>query len=243
MAAELTWSLSVPFHLYRKYDGGTMMVMTCHVCWEDTYIWCLNCKTDCPSDFVQVARSVLSQTRTQGSWEADIYMFDAVQSNWLQKASLCCAEKYCNVVQRIHHQYCHTTTGRKYPSVGQQSHLAPSASMLFLPHFPTVTTIKLLRLWNLESAGLCSLLHQLIMFYEHVVSFSSHHMQPDVLTWISSTSECCAVLWSYVQGKRHITEEANVFGSSSWLALWPQVLTGHVAIAAMKYFHLNPAFP
>lgn len=36
MAAELTWSLSVPFHLYRKYDGGTMMVMTCHVRWEDT---------------------------------------------------------------------------------------------------------------------------------------------------------------------------------------------------------------
>ncbi len=37
MTAELTWPLSVPVQdLYRKYDGGTMTVMTCHVRWKDT---------------------------------------------------------------------------------------------------------------------------------------------------------------------------------------------------------------
>ena len=137
-----------------------------------------------------------------------------------------------------HYYWPEVPISRTAISFGFISIHALSASLSHSHYYKTVKIVK-----DLESAGLCSLFHQLIMFYEHIVSFSSHHMQPDVLTWISSTSECCAVLWSYVQGKRHITEEANVFGSSSCPALWPQVLTGHVAIAAMKYFHLNPAFP
>ena len=65
--------------------------------------------------------------------------------------------------------------------------------MFFLPHFPTVTTFKPVEIVK-ESAGLCSILHQLIMLHEHVVSVSSHHMLQDLLTRIFSTSECCAVL-------------------------------------------------
>ena len=65
--------------------------------------------------------------------------------------------------------------------------------MLCLPCFPTVTTVTIVK--DLESAGMCSILHhQLMMFYEHVVSVSSHHMQPDVLTRISahlSVVPCC----------------------------------------------------
>ena len=66
--------------------------------------------------------------------------------------------------------------------------------MLVLPHSPTVTTIILLDCERFRVSWVVQHIASLVMFHEHVVSVSSYHMQPDVLTWISSTSECCAVL-------------------------------------------------
>lgn len=69
----------------------------------------------------------------------------------------------------LHHYCC--------PSVVQQSRSAASASMLFLPHFLTVTTINLLKIVNhlkSDSAGLCSILRQLIASTECFMNTFSH---------------------------------------------------------------------
>ena len=55
--------------------------------------------------------------------------------------------------------------------------------MLFLPqslsHSHYCKSHKIVK--DLESARLCSKLHQLIIFHDHCVLLNNHHMQPDVL--------------------------------------------------------------
>ena len=52
-----------------------------------------------------------------------------VRCRWqmIANGSLCSAETNCHVVQRIYHHYSCTTTGRKYPSVVLQPHLAANS--------------------------------------------------------------------------------------------------------------------
>ena len=82
--------------------------------------------------------------------------------------SLCSAETNCHVVQRIHHNYSCTTTGRKYPSVVLQPHLAANSISIHalsasLSHNHYCKVVEIVK--DSESAGSCSILHhQLIMF-------------------------------------------------------------------------------
>ena len=96
------------------------------------------------------------------------------------------------------------------PSVVLQTHLAAmsisihalSASLSHSHYCKTVTSVK-----DLESAGwaaYASSTDDLLW-----TCCLGHHMQPDVLTSIFSTSEYCSALWSQVQGKRHMIEEAT----------------------------------
>lgn len=86
MTAELTWPFSVPDQGLNRRDDGEAWWQWPVTFAEKKYrsgcFWEL--KTDRQSDFVQVARSVLSQTTMQGNWEGDIFTFDAVQSKRLQ---------------------------------------------------------------------------------------------------------------------------------------------------------------